>query len=96
MSWLSRLFGKDTKTIGVDDLSDHQTNDETYELAWRNRYLAARTKYLTEQHKKKNFGDVSDFNLPQDIQSGGKEHLTTINQNLAARVGYLEDVLKAR
>ncbi|MEP3891681.1 MAG: hypothetical protein ABJN69_14580 [Hellea sp.] len=93
---MSRILGKDSKTIGAADLQDIQTEDDSDTLAWRNRYLAARIKFLDNQLKKNNFGKIGYFDLPQDVESGGSEHLAIINEILAARVGYLEDILKAR
>lgn len=95
MSWLSRLLGSDAKYIGVDGVTKSQTEDDSYAIAWRNRYLAARIKFLNEQLKTNNFSGVSDFILPEDILTGSLEYLTAVNEDLAARVEYLEDLLRS-
>jgi len=52
-SWLSKLFGDRSKTIGVDvPDTKPKHDDEAYEQSWRNRYLRARITYLTGKIEK--------------------------------------------
>jgi len=94
MSWLSRLFGGEDKDVATESSLESADKDESYALAWRNRYLAARIAHLDKQAKKKNIGGVIAFALPDDVQSGSLDDLKILNQKLEKQVEYLEELLK--
>ena len=101
-NWFTLIFGEKAKTVGGDPAQSKQSEKvpqaDSHSLAWRNRYLAARIKYLETHIAKKGHEDLiqsDEFIMPDNFQTGSSAELSQINEMLAARVKYLEDYLDA-
>lgn len=97
MSFLKRLFGNKSKTIGVDRTEpDNPASDDSDAIAWRNKYLEARVKYLENIIDKKgreNYPGLPVFNLPEDVTVGSLGDLEGLNILLAQHIKTLESAL---
>ena len=98
--WIRKLFGDNTKSIGFEDneLNSIDNTEDAYDLAWRNKYLAARIKYLDDLITKNRTSDIfepSPFILPENVETGSIKEITQIGEQLADRVQYLEDYISS-
>ena len=93
-SIFKRIFGDASKSIGVDHpKSDLPSSDDAYEIAWRNKYMAARIKHLEKIIRKQgreNYPGLPVFNLPDDVSSGSVGHLKALSKKLQTHLEILE------